>query len=256
MIQSVQRAMQILSILAESLDGLGVGEVAVRAGLTTSTAHNLLATLADGGFAERLSGPPRYRIGPGLTELSGRQESGHWKRALDEAVLEAARQLSEATVVQCEYVAGEIIARRRCSPERRGQLQRPSHQPMSPYFSASGLCWLAFGPRDDGLAIFRRFPLSDYAGHRWACRNDLTAYLNSVRSVGYVSEASGDLMRVSVPLYGSGNNLIATLGASIPAIETSDEHHLARQIPRVLQDIASNLSDALQRRQEQINVDQ
>lgn len=248
--------MQVLSVLAESSDGLGVGEVAARTGLTTSTTHNLLATLAMEGFAERLSSPPRYRIGPAVYEISATQESKRWARALDAAVQDASQRLPEATVVQCELLAGEIVACRRCSPERPGHLQRPSHQAMSPYFSVSGLCWLAFGPPEDRLALERRFPLADYGGHRWASQEALTEYLASIRAVGHVADRADGMVRVSVPVFSKGKSLLATLGASIPASTMEHSQKRMAELAADLKDTAEGLSNPRQSGGGAIHADQ
>jgi DNA-binding IclR family transcriptional regulator len=225
MIQSVHRAAQVLFALTESADGLGVADVAARTGLTTSTAQNLLATLAAEGFAERLSGPPRYRIGPGIAELAARQEAASRSSMLDDAVRTISSRWPQATVVQCELVAGEVIVRRRCSPELPSQIQRPLHRAMSPYTSVSGLCRLAFGTPDDRGAIERRFGLSDYGGHRWASNDELGEYLASVRAIGHAADQADGTIRASVPVYSQGNALLATLGASIRLEDIGEPDH-------------------------------
>ncbi len=52
-IQSVERALDIIEILSVEPQGLGVTEVAEKAGLHKSTAHRIIKTLADRGYLER-----------------------------------------------------------------------------------------------------------------------------------------------------------------------------------------------------------
>ena len=62
-VQSLDRALSILDVLAFAEAGLGLREVASRSGLPKSTVHRLLSTLDLRGFVIRdpLSG--RYRLG-------------------------------------------------------------------------------------------------------------------------------------------------------------------------------------------------
>lgn len=258
MIQSVQRAFRILYALAESPDGLGVNEVSAQTGLTTSTAHNLLSTLAADGFAERLSSPARYRIGPAIQDLASRQLTSAWASGLDEAVRQVACRWPKATVVQCDLVAGEIVAQRRCSPDIPGRLQRPAHQAMSPYTSASGLCWLAFGPAEDRRAIESRFPLADYAGHCWGSGKELSEHLASIRAIGYVSDRRDGLVRVSVPVLSEASWLsrMVTLGASMEVADAAGSAQAVTQLIADLQCTARDLCEPKPNRKEASRVDQ
>lgn len=78
MIQSVQKALRLLSILADC-DGkpIRLGELAVRAGLPKPTCSHLIATLEAEGFAVRISHSNGYVLGPAAYCLSrfGRYKS-------------------------------------------------------------------------------------------------------------------------------------------------------------------------------------
>lgn len=69
-VQSVDRALDVLETLAAGGE-LGVSEVAARTGLVVSTAHRLLASLADRGYVRQSSTHGRYRLGVKVLELAG-----------------------------------------------------------------------------------------------------------------------------------------------------------------------------------------
>lgn len=57
MIQSIERCMALLELLSSAgAEGLGLGDLAVRSGLKGPTAHNILATLVELGYADQVSG--------------------------------------------------------------------------------------------------------------------------------------------------------------------------------------------------------
>jgi DNA-binding IclR family transcriptional regulator len=69
-VQSVDRALDVLEAVAAGGE-LGVSEVAARTGLVASTAHRLLASLADRGYVRQTATHGRYRLGLAVLELAG-----------------------------------------------------------------------------------------------------------------------------------------------------------------------------------------
>ncbi|MFF3787934.1 IclR family transcriptional regulator [Streptomyces sp. NPDC001933] len=70
MIQSVQRAFQLLETIAAAPRGARLSDIADAAGLNRSTTHNLLATLQDLGYVSQPSRGSVYTLTDGLTELA------------------------------------------------------------------------------------------------------------------------------------------------------------------------------------------
>lgn len=69
-IQSVERAFDLIDIMAEAGHELHLHEIADRAGLNNSTCHHLLATLVKRGYACRSPRNRTYSLGSRVTELS------------------------------------------------------------------------------------------------------------------------------------------------------------------------------------------
>ncbi len=80
-IQSVERAAAILRILATGPGPLRLAEIAASLQLPKGTAHGLLRTLTDVGFVDQDRVTGRYRVGAGLSELSGDHLDGNELRA-------------------------------------------------------------------------------------------------------------------------------------------------------------------------------
>jgi DNA-binding IclR family transcriptional regulator len=74
--QSVARALQIMRVLADARESLGVREVARVIGVSPSIAQRLISTLADFGFAEQESSR-RYRVGVGAFAVGNAFLSGN-----------------------------------------------------------------------------------------------------------------------------------------------------------------------------------
>lgn len=69
-VQSLERAFDILDILARAAGGLGLSEIALAAKLPRSTAFRLLAVLQRREYVRKAEDSGKYRLGPGFIELS------------------------------------------------------------------------------------------------------------------------------------------------------------------------------------------
>src|SRR5213082_1412210 len=69
LVGAVQRAFNVLDVLAEADTELGTNEIARRTGINASSVSRLLATLVAGGLVEHLPESGRYRLGLRLLQL-------------------------------------------------------------------------------------------------------------------------------------------------------------------------------------------
>jgi DNA-binding IclR family transcriptional regulator len=97
MIQSVQRAAQILGVLGSGTPRLGVTEIAERTGLAKPTVHGLLRTLEADHLVAQDPDTGKYSLGPGVLQLGNayldgselRARSLRWAEALAQRAGEA-----------------------------------------------------------------------------------------------------------------------------------------------------------------------
>src|SRR5262252_10518835 len=81
MIQSVQRAAQILGVLGSGTPRLGVTEIADRLGLAKPTVHGLLRTLEAHELVAQDPDTGKYSLGPGVLQLGNAYLDGSELRA-------------------------------------------------------------------------------------------------------------------------------------------------------------------------------
>jgi DNA-binding IclR family transcriptional regulator len=81
MIQSVQRAAQILAVLGSGTPRLGVTEIADRLGLAKPTVHGLLRTLEAHELVAQDPDTGKYSLGPGVLQLGNAYLDGSELRA-------------------------------------------------------------------------------------------------------------------------------------------------------------------------------
>ena len=66
-VQSIDRALDIIEVLSDENEGLGVTEIAARIGLHKSTAHRIITTMANRGYISKTE-KGTYKIGLKLIE--------------------------------------------------------------------------------------------------------------------------------------------------------------------------------------------
>ena len=242
------RALGILRLLGRSADGMALKALAAEMGLKGPTAHHIVATLTQEGFAERLTGPTRYRLGPAMRELALGAARGDWRRRAEAVLTRLAADLPGAIVVLSEDVGGDVTVTLRLTPERPGVIQRPADQTLAPYASASPLVFQAFWPADRREAYRRRYPFEEYGRGRWPSTQALEAALDRVRAeeqVLLLPQESGGLIRTAVPVFGNGAELAGVLGASIPCDRPDEAMATGGRMARRIAKAAAHLAGGL-----------
>jgi len=217
LVQSLTRGLIILEHLAGAEEGLGLQEIAAVLDVKAPTAHNLLRTLQNRGFVSRRENPVRYVLGPAAVALSeGRQRRGLLRTAGDVLLQVAAKTPGVFTLAQ--YQAGEVVAVLRATSERPGVLQRPPHQVMSPYSSASSLAFQAFWSLEERSAYRRRYPFAEYGEGTWRSVDQLEDYLAEARRDMRVVLPKQEMLRVAIPIFSAGEEIVAVAGVSAAAV--------------------------------------
>jgi DNA-binding IclR family transcriptional regulator len=108
--QTADRALSLLRILAGApAEGLRLSDMAAEAGLDRATAHRLLSTLVQHGFAEQDQASKRYVLGLDFFTLAAAASN---RFDLTEVTREALRRLSQATgdtAMFCQRAGTDIV---------------------------------------------------------------------------------------------------------------------------------------------------
>ena len=230
--EGAERVVEVLDLLGESREGLGVREVARRLDVHASTSSRLLATLAAGGLVDRDEATGRYRIGARIVGLAAaavgrlpvvsqaRPELEHLSSASAETVNLAIRDgrhvvyVDQVTPAQTVVMASWVGRR------------SPVHA------SSSGKVLLAFGRLDVEAAVRALGRLERLTDRTVTDPKRLLETLRQVRRQGYAASAGeleDGLVTIAAPVVvdGVGAAAISVSGPSyrLPAREVA---HLAR----------------------------
>jgi DNA-binding IclR family transcriptional regulator len=213
-VAAVERAIDVLEVLAAASEELGTNELARRTGVNASTVSRLLATLAARGYVTHVEESGRYRLGLRLLQLGNVVVAG-----LD--VREAARPQLETLVAETGETATLSVPGERdavtvdfvqsaSSVQSVATLGRPSIG----HATAAGKVLLAFG--DVALPAG---PLERFTPRTITEPGRLRAEIERVRAEGW-AEAAGererDLNAIAAPSFGAAGALAAILGVQGP----------------------------------------
>lgn len=219
-VQSVERAIDLLQALASSDNGLRLSDLAEQLALNTTTAHNLIRTLAGRGFVVKGAGQ-RLRLGPALAEMLAQEQERSLLRAAAKAGLDLQHTFPDSIVNVAELVGSEVRIRIRLSPDRPGLVQRPGTQAGNPYGTAVGLCCQAFADLAALQALRDAQPFHEYATNLWASPEALADFLTEARRLGHIETpfAKQERPRIAVPVFRPDGQFLAAIGMALPNLD-------------------------------------
>ena len=161
--QSLERGLAILSAFRPDRPAIGISELARELGLTRSTTHRYVATLASLRYLEQEASTRRYRLGPRVLDL-GFSVLGSLE--LREIAAPHLQQLTDATGHTSNLAIRDdtdviLIDRVRGRPGRYHHLEFSLHvgSRLPSYCSATGKALLAYLPQPDLDRLLDRMEL-------------------------------------------------------------------------------------------------
>ena len=214
-IKSLARGLQILELLGEAEDSVGVTELAKEIGVDKSSISRLVQTLVNHGFAERDLHSRRYHMGAKIRELSKR---GDPHSSLRGKALPFLQKLVENTSENAHvaiYSMGQslVIADVESTAQLRVVSEEGRLEPL--YCTAIGKCILAFSdvPFPSNLPSLTPRTITSHS--------QLRHHLDQIQNQGYALDDEENIIGVrclAAPVFDHSGNAIATIGISGPTI--------------------------------------
>ncbi|PRX49051.1 IclR family transcriptional regulator [Prauserella shujinwangii] len=243
-VQSVDRAISVLELLARSGEA-GITEIAGELGVHKSTVSRLVSVLEARGLVEQLGERGKYAIGFGIVRLAGAATSRMDLAKLGNQTCQTlAESLGETVNIA---VADDGIAIN--ISQAHGSAAVTAHNwtgrrtPL--HATSSGKVLLAYMDGERRRRLLGG-PLERYTPRTTTEPATLTEELNRIVENGYAAcfeEFELGMHAVAVPIFGSGNEVIAAMSASGPSYRLSRER--VRQLVRPMAEAAAELSGQL-----------
>jgi IclR family transcriptional regulator, pca regulon regulatory protein len=221
--QSLERGLAILSAFRPDRPAIGISELARELGLTRSTTHRYVATLASLRYLEQEASTRRYRLGPRVLDL-GFSVLGSLE--LRDIAAPYLRQLTDATGLTSNLAIrddADVILIDRVL----GQLGRYHHLEFSlhvgsrlpSYCSATGKALLAYLPRPDLDRLLGRMELVQRGPRTLTDKNSLLRELAKVRRTNIATndeELDNALRSIAAPIRSRSGRTVAAVNVAIP----------------------------------------
>jgi IclR family KDG regulon transcriptional repressor len=220
MLQTIQKAGELLTLFDREHNEWGVREVAVKLEMAKSSAHDLMSSLAKLGFLTKTE-DNRYRLGWRLVTLSETLLATTELRKESHSVLEDLAMEYQETIhlailddTQAVYV-DKLEGRQAVRVELTSLGAR-----LYAHCSALGKVLLAFKDEKQVRSIIQTAGLPRFTDHTITDEEDLIQNLVKIRKQGFaydLEEILPDLCCVAAPIYDHSGNVIAAISMSIPA---------------------------------------
>lgn len=220
MLQTIEKASEVLTLFNRDHPEWGVREVADVLGLAKSSAHDLLTSLAQTGLLSKTD-DGRYRLGWRLVTLSEtllattelRREA---RPVLDELAAQYRETvhlaiLDDTKVVYVDKLEGQQAV--------RVELTSLGTR-LYPHCSALGKVLLAYRPEAEVKRILTLNGLPRFTAHTITDKDELEQALAKIRKQGYafdLEEILPDLCCIGAPIRNHTGQVMAAISMSIPA---------------------------------------
>ena len=246
--QSLERGLAILASFSPDRPSLGISELAQRLGLTRSTTHRYVATLARLGYLNQDESTRKYRLGIRALDL-GFAVLGSLE--LRELAAPHLQRLTAATGHTSNLAIRDdtdviLIDRTRGRPGRYHHLEFSLHvgSRIPSYCSATGKALLAFLPQADLNDLLDRIEFLPRGPRSVTSRAELMTELSQVRRTGIAindEELESGLRSIAAPIRSRAGAVVAAVNLAIPWSPVAMSE-LADQFGPVLQATARQIS--------------
>ena len=245
-IQSIDRALDILSLFSYAKPRWGITEIALAMNLPKATIHNIVSTLASGGFLKKDEEIRKYCLGPKLFSL-GTIMGGTLE--INQKASGPARSLAEKTGLVCRVAIWDhdaALLTMEVTPHDYQALAQRIGPRVAAYCSALGKSLLAYLTSSEIKAYLDRTELVPFTPKTISRRDLLLEELERTRTRSYaVNDEEIALGRASLAtaVFGSGHRLAGAISqtGNVDQILGSEMDSLIRTLRAAAGEISTAL---------------
>ena len=232
-IESVENALAILGTF-EASEEIRVNQTSRDLGLSKSTVHRLLNTLALHGFVEQDSRTRSYRVGPALTRLGRAVLHESDFRALSRGAMEKLAQDTGETVHVCVFNGDHVLCLDSVESHHPVHTGSRAGWSLLTHATAAGKALLAEMTDAEVLAIYPDELIVGSGPVATVRRVDLLAELEFTRARGYATnfgQSEPDVTAIGVALCDSAGAARGSISVTAPRFR-GDENWVRTTGPR------------------------
>lgn len=218
-IQSITRAMDILKFIAASNNSATLSSISAGVSLGTSTVHNILRTLKQGGFVLQLEVGGPYSIGFEILNLAHTAENSNSKNALARLSMETLSKKYNESVNLSEFVDGMMVYVGFVECTHDVRIMNYIGKRNLPHVTGAGKVLLAWQPQKV-IDWYLKKPLERKTPRTITDADQLRTVLSRIRDQGYgldEGEYQDDIWCAAAPIKDSHGEVSCVVSISFPA---------------------------------------
>ncbi len=249
--QSLERGLAILSAFQSGRPLLGVSELGREIGLSRSTAHRYVATLAQLGYLQQDAETKKYRLGPRVLDLGFSAINSMELREISAPHLQQLSDQTGHTVNMAVLDGADIVYIERCRSARQGQreidLNLHIGSRLPAYCTSMGKVLLAFLPAEERDALLARVQLARRGPNTITDKAAIVQELERVRAEGLAvnnEELAYGLRSIAAPVRSQTGDVVAAINIAVHRSMVSLDDlvdHLAPALKRTAAEISSRI---------------
>ncbi len=245
-VQSVQRAFQLLELIAQADQALGISTLAEQSRLPVGTVHRLLSTLTDLGYVEQDTSNRKYTLGLRFLHLRGLQIRRLNMAEQAMPLMKALMRRVNETVHLAVLDEGEIVYIDRVEGLQTLDMYTVIGKRTFAHCTALGKAMLAFMPDTVWRQVVERHGLPRCTANTITDVAEFAAELRRTRERGYAidnAEVDERVRCVAAPIYDFNQQVIAAASISGPStrITPDRDRELGAMICRTCEQISMSL---------------
>lgn len=246
LIQSLDRGLQLLEIISQAKEPMGLPELAEMLDVDRSTVHRLLATLQKRNYVTQDPINKRYSLGLRVIELSRRALDGINFRAIAKPYLKRlSKETGESTNLFILTNNHAICVDYEASPSPLS-VSNDTGIVYIMHATAGGKVLMAFLPETQRQRILKSSPLTAFTPRTITDMNALQMHLQQIRELGYAlddEERYVGVRCIAAPIFDHTQKVIAGISMSGPASRVTLERipELAKIVVQAADDISAEL---------------
>jgi len=249
-IQSINRAISIVDIVAKHPDGISLAQLSSQMGLNNSTVFNLVKTLDNLDIIAQIPETKRYRIGSHLFTLAAGALNESTLLALAEPVLEQLSRVTGEAANLAVRSQTEVVVIARTAATGMLQLSSRAGTTRPIHVTATGKAFLSTLPIEELKRLLESYTFQTYTPKTITNRKALFKELESVRKSGIAydnCEFDADVTCAATTVQDFAGRHIAAIGISGPVWRMAPDSIDTKVLE--LRRAAQNLSALLGRQQ-------
>ncbi|MCL2322206.1 MAG: IclR family transcriptional regulator [Oscillospiraceae bacterium] len=245
-VQSVEKALMIMDMLANSKNEISLTEISKKLGWPKSTIHGLISTLRDFGYVDQSSLTGYYKLGIRLFEL-GNLVAKNWDvREIARPYMYKINHILGETVQLATEDNGEVLYLDKLESNQILRIVSEIGARLPIHCSGLGKVLLAYMPLKDAKRIISSKGMKAMTNRTITNWDDLEKELIKIKKNGYAiddREIMDSLKCVAVPIFNSEN--VVKFSISVSGINTSITGEHLKHAIELLVESAKDISRSL-----------